>query len=125
MHRLVQAVTLDQIPSEQLLAWRDAAAALLLAALPEDPRQPDAWPTYQRLTPHALATLRATDRRRLVTYLISVGNHGTARVVQEHVRDDVIDGVGTDSLEFATEMDNHFLHHRRDGQSGRGPRRVR
>lgn len=108
MHRLVQAVTLDQIPSKQLPAWRDAAAALLLAALPEDPQQPDAWPTYERLTPHALATLHATDMRRIVTYLISVGNYDTARVVQEHICEDVIDRVGADSLESATEMGNLF-----------------
>ena len=37
VHRLVQAVTLDQMPAELAAAWRQAAAALIEAAIPDDP----------------------------------------------------------------------------------------
>ena len=37
VHRLVQAVMIDQMPSELAEAWRQAAAAVIEAALPNDP----------------------------------------------------------------------------------------
>ena len=40
VHRLVQAITLDQLPPEEADAWRRAAAAVIEAALPGDPRGP-------------------------------------------------------------------------------------
>ena len=36
VHRLVQAVTADQMPAELAQAWRQAAAALIEAAIPDD-----------------------------------------------------------------------------------------
>ena len=36
VHRLVQAVTADQMPAELARAWRQAAAALIEAAIPDD-----------------------------------------------------------------------------------------
>ena len=53
VHRLVQAVTADQMPDELRGAWRRAAAALVEAALPGDPRQPGTWPVFAALLPHA------------------------------------------------------------------------
>ena len=40
VHRLVQAITLDQLPAEEADAWRRAAAAVIGAALPGDPAGP-------------------------------------------------------------------------------------
>ena len=40
VHRLVQAVTLAQLPAGLAAAWRHAAGALIEAALPADARQP-------------------------------------------------------------------------------------
>ena len=57
VHRLVQAVTLAQLPTEVAAAWRRAAAALIEAALPDDQRLPDNWPAYAALMPHAQAAL--------------------------------------------------------------------
>ena len=37
VHRLVQAVTADQMPAELAGAWRQAAAAVIEAAIPGDP----------------------------------------------------------------------------------------
>ena len=45
MHRLVQAVTVDQMPAELAVAWRQATAAVIEAAIPEDPNEPDTWPS--------------------------------------------------------------------------------
>ena len=59
VHRLVQAVTADRMPGELRDAWRQAAAAVIEAALPDDPRQPDTWPTFAALLPHAQAVLGA------------------------------------------------------------------
>ena len=36
VHRLVQAVTADQMPAELARQWRQAAAALIEAAIPDD-----------------------------------------------------------------------------------------
>ena len=38
VHRLVQAVTADQMPAELARQWRQAAAALIEAAIPAIPR---------------------------------------------------------------------------------------
>src|SRR5215510_5948866 len=57
VHRLVQAVTADQIPEGLREAWRQAAAAVVEAAIPGDPLQSAAWPVFATLLPHALAVL--------------------------------------------------------------------
>ena len=57
VHRLVQAITLDQLPPEEAEAWRQAAAALIEAALPGDPQDPGTWPVFAALLPHAQAAL--------------------------------------------------------------------
>ncbi len=40
VHRLVQAIPLDQLPPRKAKAWRQAAAAVIEAALPDDRRGP-------------------------------------------------------------------------------------
>src|SRR5215831_15309338 len=77
VHRLVQAVTVDQMSAKSAEAWRRAAAAVIEAALPSDPEQPDAWPDFSAL-PHAQAAL-TTDSGgmwRVVQYL---GDSGKSR----------------------------------------------
>ena len=58
VHRLVQAVTADQLPGQLRDAWRRAAAALVEAALPGDPEQPADWPVFAVLLPHAQAACK-------------------------------------------------------------------
>ena len=60
VHRLVQAVTADQMPAELAEAWRQAAAALIEAAIPDDTTLPKTWPTCAALLPHAQAALAMT-----------------------------------------------------------------
>ena len=45
VHRLVQAVTLDQMPRELAAEWQQAAAVVVEAAIPDDPEQPESWRT--------------------------------------------------------------------------------
>ena len=57
VHRLVQAVTADQMPAELAGQWRQAAAALIEAAIPADTELPATWPVCAALLPHAQAAL--------------------------------------------------------------------
>ena len=81
MHRLVQAVTADQMPDELRDAWRQAAAALIEAALPSDPQQPATWLAFAALLSHAQAALPAdSDGMALIaSYLGYSGGFLAAR----------------------------------------------
>ena len=57
VHRLVQAVTADQMPAELARQWQQATAALVEAAIPGDIAPPDTWPTCAALLPHAQVAL--------------------------------------------------------------------
>jgi hypothetical protein len=81
MHRLVQAVTADQMPESLAQAWRQAAAAVVEAAIPGDPQLPSTWPVYAALLPHAQAALTA-DRSSMTwigAYLGYSGSYAAAR----------------------------------------------
>jgi len=55
VHRLVQAVTADQIPPGLREAWRAAAAAVVEALIPADIKLPGSWTACAELLPHARA----------------------------------------------------------------------
>ena len=81
VHRLVQAVTADQIPEELRDAWRQAAVAVIEAAIPGDPLQPTAWPEFAALLPHAQVALSAADEGmgRIADYLWHSGSYAASR----------------------------------------------
>src|SRR5262249_32109604 len=81
VHRLVQAVTADQMQAELAEAWRQAAAAVVEAAIPPDQRQPGAWPTFAMLLPHAQAALEtdSSGLDRVASYLALSGSDVAAR----------------------------------------------
>ncbi len=87
VHRLVQAVTADQMSAELAGAWRRAAAAVLEAALPADPEQPENWAAYAALLSHAKATLAADSRcmTRIVDYLGYSGSYAAASELGQQV----------------------------------------
>ena len=89
VHRLVQAVTADQMPAGLALTWQQAAAALVEAALPEDPQQPDTWPDYAALLPHARAVFDLTSggMRPFVNYLGYSGSYPAARDLAQLIAD--------------------------------------
>ena len=80
VHRLVQAVTIDQMPEELPAAWQRAAAAVIQAALPGDPGDPADWPAFALLLPHAQAALAAGSEgmAQIASYLGHSGSHSAA-----------------------------------------------
>ena len=87
VHRLVQAVTADQMPAELAQAWQQAAAALVEAAIPADTDLPETWPVCAQLLPHAQAALAedSDGMARLATYLGRSGSYGPARDLRQKV----------------------------------------
>ena len=81
VHRLVQAVTTDQMPTELASRWRQAAAALIEAAIPADTTLPGTWPDCAALLPHAQAVLDLTSggMGQIAQYLGHSGSYPAAR----------------------------------------------
>jgi Tetratricopeptide repeat len=81
VHRLVQAVTLAQMPSSLATQWRQAAAALIDAAIPADTGQPETWAACAALLPHARITWSAASdgKARITDYLLEQGAYVAAR----------------------------------------------
>ena len=81
VHRLVQAVTADQMPADLASQWRLAAAALIGAAIPAHINLPETWPTCAALLPHAQAALDLTSGGilRIAQYVGYSGNYPGAR----------------------------------------------
>jgi len=90
VHRLVQAVTADQMPGDLAQAWRQAAAALIEAALPGDPQQPTSWPVFAALLPHAQAALDPASggMEDIVSYLGYSGAYVAARGFSQTMLDE-------------------------------------
>ena len=105
VHRLVQAVTADQMPEQLGEAWRQAAAALIEAALPADTELPAAWPVCAVLFPHARAVLDLTSDGmwRIAQYLGFSGSYPAARdlfrlIADAHQEDDAHGAEHPDTL---------------------------
>jgi Domain of unknown function (DUF4062)/Tetratricopeptide repeat len=105
MHRLVQAVTLAQVPAEMAGQWQHAAAALVEAAIPVDPQLPAGWPVYAVLLPHAQAVLDLTGGGiwQIANYLGSSGSYLAARdlfqlIADAHTDDDAYGAEHRDTL---------------------------
>jgi hypothetical protein len=81
VHRLVQAITLTQLPADVAGQWGQAAAAVVEAAVPADPQLPAAWPVCGMLLPHARAVLGLTSggMSRIARYLGWSGSYAAAR----------------------------------------------
>ena len=87
VHRLVQAITLDQLSQEEAEAWRQAAAAVIQAALPGDPQDPGCWPVFAALLPHAQAVLAPASygMDQVARYLGASGSYAAALTVQRQL----------------------------------------
>jgi hypothetical protein len=87
VHRLVQAVTADQMPTELAQAWRQAAAVLIETAIPADTTLPETWPVCAALLPHAQAALAddSAGLARIANYLGRSGSYAPARDLQQKV----------------------------------------
>jgi hypothetical protein len=94
VHRLVQAVTLDQMPGEESAQWRQAAGALIEAAIPADTSSPETWPDLAALLSHAQAALTddSVGMALIASYLGNSGSHAAARDLYSriaHAREEV------------------------------------
>ena len=105
VHRLVQAVTADQMPAELASQWRQAAAALIEAAIPEDTEPPGTWLVCAALLPHAQAVLDLTSDGmwRIARYLGFSGSYPAAQdlfrlIVDAHEEDDAYGPEHPDTL---------------------------
>ena len=109
VHRLVQAVTLAQLPAGQAEAWRQAARSLIGAALPEDTERPGTWPIYAALLPHVQVTHPADSdaMARVASFLGDSGNYTAARVLQQQIvdaRERVLGAEHPDTLDARAEL---------------------
>ncbi|MEW9553329.1 FxSxx-COOH system tetratricopeptide repeat protein [Nonomuraea sp. NPDC050783] len=87
LHRLVRAVTLDQLSTRERERWRASAAALLEGAVPDDPHSSSAWPRFAQLLPHVRALLPADSRGLWDTarYLGVSGDYHTAVLLFQEI----------------------------------------
>jgi hypothetical protein len=98
VHRLVQAVSPDTLPADQRAAWQAAAAVLLTALLPANPRDRANWDTFQGLLAHARAALPedSSGLQLVVNYLGASGDYRTARAVQDRITTCLRDSYGAE-----------------------------
>ena len=89
VHRLVQAVSADQMPAELASQWRQAAATLIEAAIPGDTDPPETWPLCAALLPHAQAALAddSDGLARIANFLGASGSYPAAPDVQRRILD--------------------------------------
>jgi hypothetical protein len=87
VHRLVQEITMAQLPEDLAAAWRQAVATVIDAALPGDPEDPAAWSAFAALLPHAQAALdpASASMDNSARYLGVSGNYAAASVLQRRV----------------------------------------
>ncbi|HEV3295732.1 MAG TPA: FxSxx-COOH system tetratricopeptide repeat protein, partial [Streptosporangiaceae bacterium] len=111
VHRLVQAVTADQMPAELASQWRQAAAALIEAAIPADTELPGIWSVCAALLPHAQAALHVTSGGmwRVAMYLGASGSYAAARdlfrvIADAHWEDDAYGAEHRDTLAARQEL---------------------
>jgi hypothetical protein len=89
VHRLVQAVTADQMPADLARQWRQAAAVLIEAAIPGHTDLPETWPVCAALLPHAEAALAddSAGMARLANYLGCRGSYAAAAQLHQRIVD--------------------------------------
>ena len=89
MHRLVQAITVAQMPAEVAGQWKQAAAALVEAAIPAEIDLRAAWPVCAVLLPHARAVLDLTGDGmwRIGQYLGHSGSYPAGRDLLQQIAD--------------------------------------
>ncbi len=98
VHRLIQAVTVDQMPEPLARSWRGAAASVIEAAIPQATREPKAWPACAVLLPHVRAALDLTSdgMARIATYLGYSGSYQAARDLFQLIADALADDAACD-----------------------------
>jgi hypothetical protein len=89
VHRLVRAVTVDQMAGNLLAQWRQASAAVIEAAIPARTDAPQTWPVFALLLAHAQAALAGDSdgMARTAEYLGYSGSPAAARDLSRRIVD--------------------------------------
>jgi hypothetical protein len=89
VHRLVRAVTVDQMSGDLLAQWRQATAALIEVAIPARTDTPQTWPVFALLLAHAQAVLAedSDGMARTAEYLGHSGSPAAARALSGRIVD--------------------------------------
>jgi tetratricopeptide (TPR) repeat protein len=104
VHRLVQAVTVAQLPADQAEAWRQAARSLIAAALPADTAQPGSWAFCAALLPHVQVTHNPMDEwilrwlARNAEVLVGQAPRAAAELLRQAVANSPADSAQHDCL---------------------------
>jgi hypothetical protein len=118
VHRLVQAVTRDQLGDDQAAAWARRALDLLLAVFPAEPHEHSSWPACASLAPHIesaaahaesypdLATQQGSLLGRLGIYLVASAQFGAARATLDRALATKKAAYGPDHPEVAMTLGN-------------------
>ena len=87
VHRLIQAVTLDQMHQDLAAEWQQAAASVIEAAIPDNPQLPETWADFAALLPHAQAALAYVSGglERIASYVGYSGSYAAARELQRKI----------------------------------------
>ena len=96
VHRLVQAATLATLTETERETTRHKAAALLQAALPDDPEALENRPVYAGLLAHAVTVLDpgSDAMDKVIDYLDAAGDWRTARTLQHRRLTALSDRIG-------------------------------
>ena len=115
------------MPAELAAAWRQAAAAVIGAAMPGDPADPGCWPVFAALLPHAQAALDpASDGMyQVARYLGESGSYAAALAVQQQVLHAREETRGAEHPDYAHRPRLPGPLDRGGGGCGRGPGPVR
>jgi tetratricopeptide (TPR) repeat protein len=117
VHRLVQAVTRDQLDDDQSAVWAERALGLVAAILPPEPGDYRTWSVYAKLAPHIEAvTGHATSPpsltrkidllRKLGNYLSESEQLRAARITVERLLKIQEEAYGPDDPQVAMTLDN-------------------
>ena len=106
VHRLVQAAVTDQM-GEAAGRWRQAAAAAVEAAMPQDPQDPGNWPVFAALLPHARQVLGpgSAGRALAASYLGRSGGYAMARDLHQQILAARTAGLGPEHPDTLGERD--------------------
>jgi hypothetical protein len=127
VHRLVQAVTANQMPADLAAPWRAATAAVIEAALPNDPQAPETWVLFASLLPHAQAALTddSYGMGQVAAYLGESGSYTAARDLYQRVSDARAQVLGAEDRDTLIARANLSYYTGGGGGCGWGPRPVR
>ena len=131
VHRLVQAVTRQQLDEEQQRRWAAIALRMVRAGFPADHTNPAAWPEYGRLLPHILVVTEHASRLEVEPdgigwslneaglYLSQRADNARARILLERALSIYETHRSADHPDVAQSLNNLANHLRAQGELDR------